>query len=323
MPITDLSLIFGGDYDRTRLLAHPDIAQATGLHITPRLVSSPHDVFHILTHSDDGEGGEMSLSFYSTLVSRSGPDAELVGLPVFISRMFRHGNILINERCGISDPSDLRGKTIGVPEFGTTMVVWLRGILESEHGVRAEDVKWRTGREPVALDTDSLRYPPGVDIARAASTDLVGLLAAGELDATIGLVPQNLPEGVRRLFPDYGAAERDYYRSTGIFPIMHVLVVRRQLIDADPTLAERLFRAAELAKRLAIAALNETGVLTATLPWLLSAMQEQTNVMSGELWSYGLNANRHCIQTFLDYAHRQGLLWNELKADDLFLPLDP
>lgn len=322
MTLQRLSLIFGGDYDRTRHLQDPEVREGSGLDIELDLRSTPHEVFRTLAKTDEGDGGELSLSFYTTMVSQKGQDSGFVGLPVPVSRFFRHGNILVNTEAGIEGPADLEGKVFGVPEYGSTMVVWMRGILLDEYGIRAEKMTWRTSRDPVALGDELLRYPPGVDIQRASTPNLVEALAAGEVDACIGLVPETLPPGVQRLFPDYGAAEREYYARTQIFPIMHVLVLRRSVYDRDPALARRLFDACLKAKQKSISLLSRSGVLSVTLPWLLSTVEEQTRAMGGDLWPYGLEANRSTVEKFVEYSDQQGLLWNQVSPEDLFLPFD-
>lgn len=317
-----LSLIFGGDYDRTRLLCDPEIAERHNLDVEIELMPKPHDVFHALSHSDRADGGEFSLSFFTSLASQRHVQRDLVALPIPISRFFRHGNVLVNKDAGISDPADLKNKTFGVPEYGSTMVVWMRGMLADEYGVQPSDIHWRAGRSPVALGPGAVRYPDDVDIQQAEG-DLMEMLSAGDIDAYIGLVPKVLPPNVVRLFPDYGAVERDYFRRTGIFPIMHLLVLRREFYERDPEVATALFNACVDAKAQALSLLKNTGVLGVSLPWLLSAVDEQTAAMGGDLWPYGLGANRQTIEKFIEYSSDQGLLWEHVTPEDLFLALDP
>ncbi|WP_426243024.1 hypothetical protein [Nocardioides sp. LHG3406-4] len=318
----EISLLFGGDYDRTRLLQDPEVAERNRLDVDITHFATPHEVFHELTHSDRGDGGELSLSFYTTMMSHPDLRDRFVALPVPVSRFFRHGNILVRRGAGIESAADLRGKTIGIPEYGTTMIVWLRGILADEHGVLPHEIRWRAGRDPVALAGEAVRYPPDVDIARAESTDLVGMLADGRLDAFIGMLPPQLPSGVERLFPDYGAVEREYFTRTGIFPIMHLLVLRREAVERDPGMANALYGACLDAKEKSLRILRNTGVLGVMLPWLLTAVDEQEAAMGGDLWPYGVEELRPTTEKFIEYARDQGLLWNnDVTTDDLYLDL--
>ncbi len=314
-----LSMLFGGDYDRVRPL-RDGLIKAEGVELRISLTDSPSKAFYTLSQSEEYDGGEMSLSFYSTLLSKYGSASQFVGFPVYPSRMFRHGNLAINTRCGIGSPRDLDGKVIGLPEYGMTMAVWLRGLLAHEYGVRTESMKWRAGRDPVALDAAALLYPRGVDIQRGGdSATLVGLLNEGKLDAYIGPLPQKLPPNVARLFPDYAKAEQDYYRKTSIFPIMHVLVVRRKVLEANPSITRPLYDAFCRAKEQAIAKLWYGGAMSVTLPWLIPAVEEQTRIMGGDLWSYGVKRNLPTLSAYLTYAQEQGLLWRKLTVDELFV----
>jgi 4,5-dihydroxyphthalate decarboxylase len=252
-------------------------------------IDSPSEAFHRITHSNDYDGGEMSLSFYTTLLSKYGAEMELVGIPVFPSRMFRHGNIGINTRSGIKSPKDLAGKVLGLPEYGLTMGVWVRGVLAHEYGVKPETIKWRAGREPVALDPAALLYPKGVDIQRGAdSAKMVQMLSEGKLDAIIGPLPDTLPPNVARLFPNYPEVEREYFRKTAIFPIMHIMVVKRAVYEKNPWIAQPLYEAFSKAKDDAIERMWKSSALAVSLPWLIPAVEEQTKIMNGDLWPYGV-----------------------------------
>lgn len=316
---TRLSMLFGGDYDRVRALRDGSV-KAEGIDLRIDLVDSPSKAFQRISHSEDYDGGEMSLSFFTTLLSKYGSGMQLVGLPVFPSRMFRHGSIAINTRCGINSPRDLEGKVLGLPEYGMTMAVWLRGVLTHEYGVRTEAIKWRAGRDPVALDPAALLYPKGVDIQRGGeSANMVQMLSEGKLDAFIGALPETLPPNVARLFPNYPEVEQAYYRKTSIFPIMHVLVLKRAAYEKNPWIARSLYEAFYRAKEKAIAGLWYSGALGVSLPWLIAAVEEQTKIMNGDLWPYGLKLSRPTLEAYLSYAQAQGLLWRRLSVDELFI----
>lgn len=317
-----VSLLLGGDYDRTRSLVDGSVqADGVELRVDVHPKQSPHDTFHQLMFSRDYDGGEMSLSFFSTLMSKQGKDSEFIALPVFVSRMFRHGNILVNESAGISGPEDLNGRTIGIPEYGLTMGVWARGLLMADFGLDPTSVRWRTGRDPAALEADIVKYPDGVDIRRLGEqANQMKMLAAGEFDAYIGAAPTAGVQGVRRLFPNYTELEKDYYKRTRAFPIMHLIVIRRSLVDADPSLAQRIIDAFTTAKNRAIDALRSRAFQRVTLPWLLASLESQEELMDGDLWPYGLKANADTLSLFLRYAWDQGLLWRRIDYDELFVP---
>lgn len=322
MQNTKLSLLLGGHYDRTRALRDGTVS-AQGYDLQVEVRGTTHEVFHTLCRSQEYDGGELSLSFYSTLQSKYGANSPFVGLPVFISRMFRHGNILVNRAAGIEAPSDLAGKVMGIPEYGMTMGVWLRGMLLDEYGVRPETITWLAGRKPVALREDECRYPDDVNIrVGGEQSRLVQMLGDGQTDAYIGPVPRVLPAGVKRLFPDYQAIERRYYAKTAIFPIMHVLVVRRERYRRDPGIAAALFRAFCRAKDLALDALWDSAALKVSLPWLIPAVEEQSAIFQGDLWPYGVERNRATLQAYVRHASQQGLLWKPLTVDELFLEFE-
>ena len=316
-----LSLLIGGDYDRTRAIRDGRVRpEGCALQLTIR--EPTHVVFNTLCQTDEYDGGELSLSFYSTLLSRHGPNLRFVGLPVYTSRMFRHGNILVNTRSGITSPKDLEGRKCGVPEYGMTMAVWVRGLLRNEFGVDTDTMSWFTGREPVALRPDELRYPDHIRIQRGSEQKrLVEDLSAGVLDAYIGPVPRVLPPNVRRLFPDYGTVERDYYRRTGVYPIQHVLVLRREAWERNRASIDAVYAAFRKAKDMALEDLSNSAVLRVSLPWLLPALEEQSAIFGGDPWPYGLEHNRTTITTYLSYAYEQGLLWRQLTADEMFVPV--
>jgi len=190
--------------------------------------------------------------------------------------------------------------------------------------VRPQEIKWVSHRSPAGLSADSVTYPGDVDISPAPEgSSLPELLVKGEIDAWIGAGTAPPPPFVRRLFADAHAVERDYYRRTSIFPIMHVLVVRRAVLEADPGLAATLFRVFDQAKAAAQQRLWSTSVSYPTLPWALAAMEEQARLMGPDPWPYGLARNEPTLRALLRYLEDQGLLWAPLAAQDAFAPLEP
>ncbi|WP_345751645.1 PhnD/SsuA/transferrin family substrate-binding protein [Microbacterium rhizophilus] len=267
---------------------------------------------------------EMSLSSYVMTLDR--PDPEYIALPVFPSRYFRHQTMFVNTNSGISSPEDLRGKRVGLPEYQITAGVWQRGMLNDEYGVACEEMEFFTGGvdapgrdEKLALD-----LPKSISVTRIGPEQtLSDMLAAGELDAVFSAnVPGSFgtSPAVARLFPDYKAVEQDYYRRTRIFPIMHVLVVRRSILEANPWVARSLQKAFQRGLEVAQEDLRYRSSLTTMLPWLASHLDETVEAMGQDYWQYGLEANRHLLSTFLGYHFEQGLSRQLRTPDELFAP---
>lgn len=317
-----LIFAFGGRYDR--IADVQELSADRGLSVETRLLPSPKDAFSALRDDPRLAGGEMSVSFYMTERSRLGEAADLVALPVWVSRAFRHSNVYVREDSGFHSPADLRGRRIGLPEYGMTMAVWLRGLFADEYDVKPPDIQWVAHRPPAGLGEESVVYPADVDIVTAPrGPALHELLLRGDIDAWIGAGVAPPVPGVRRLFTDAHAAERDYFRRTGVFPVMHVLVMRRALLERDEGLAGAVFGVFDEAKRRAQRRLWSTSVSYPTLPWTLAAVEEQTRAMGGDPWPYGLEANLPTLRTLLRYMEDQGLVWDRLGLPDYFLPLEP
>ncbi|MEV0184603.1 ABC transporter substrate-binding protein [Streptomyces sp. NPDC050625] len=318
-----LRFVFGGQYDRVADL--PAVAATMGRDIENHIVASPKDAFALLSSGEEGyAGGELSSSFYMTMRSKLGDDCPLVGLPVWISRSFRHSNVWVREDSDIESPADLAGKTVALPEYGMTMAVWLRGLFHDEYGVRPQDISWITHRTPVGLDEATLKLPQDVNITPAPDArSLPDLLRDGVADAWIGAGTYPPPRGIRRLFRDAPGAERDYFARTGIFPVMHTLVVRREVLEGQPELAQQLVDAFEATKRQAEKRLWSTSVSYPTLPWTLAAVEEQYAAMGGDPWPYGLERNRPTTDALGRYLVDQDLVWADLPIENYFLPLEP
>jgi hypothetical protein len=227
---------------------------------------------------------------------------------------------------GIESPEDLRGRRIGVPHYPMTAAVWIRGLLQDEHGLAQGDVSYVVGGldSPTPMD---LPPPPAglpVRIERAPQGDtLSAMLARGDI---AGLYTAKIPQAydggkrVRRLFVDYRATERDYLRRTGIFPMMHALVLRQDVYRGHPWAARSLFDAFVESKSRAQAALYDTDALRVMLPWLTEEIEAMRAVLGEDWWPYGLKENRQAIETFLRYHHQQGLSARRLSPEELFAP---
>jgi hypothetical protein len=310
-----------GDYDRTRPLEEGDV-RADGIELTYLRLPVEETFFRMLRHREF-ELAEMSLSSY--VVTLQHEPSPFVAIPVFTSRMFRHGSVYCHAQSGIDGPEDLRGKRVGTPEYQLTACVWVRGILAEHYGVPVDSVTYLTGGQetPGRIEKQSLDVP--VDI-RGIPPDrtLSSMLAAGEIDALhTPRIPRPFAAGdprVRRLFPDVVAAEKSYFARTGIFPIMHVVVMRRDVYTAYPWVAQSLSKAFVEAKRVATERIYDSSALRFMEPWLNQHLEQARDLLGDDYWSYGLDANRDVLSTFLGYHHEQGLSQRLLTPEELFAP---
>lgn len=266
------------------------------------------------------------LSMASHILTTSRGAASYVGIPVWPSRAFRHGAIFIREDRGIARPEDLAGRTIGVPEYQMTAALWVREILRSARGVDTRTIRWRTGglAEPNIDERIALSLPPGHDVAPiGAGRTLDAMLEAGEIDAYVGpRQPPCMGRGppVRRLFGDVRAEEARWFRTSGFFPIMHCIAIRRDVADANPTLPRALFAAFSAAKRAAEAELAQVNVLRVALPWAAEHWAETRALMGGDPWAYGFARNRAEIATMIAAAEADGLIDRTVAPEALFHP---
>jgi 4,5-dihydroxyphthalate decarboxylase len=310
-----------GDYDRTRPLEEGEV-RADGIELTYLRLPVEETFFRMLRHREF-ELAEMSLSSYVVTVQQE--PSPFVAIPVFTSRMFRHGSVYCHAQSGIGAPEDLRGKRVGTPEYQLTACVWVRGTLAEHHDVPVDSVTYLTGGQetPGRIEKQSLDVP--VDI-RSIPPDrtLSAMLADGEIDALhTPRIPRPFAVGnprVRRLFPDVVAAEKSYFATTGIFPIMHVVVIRRDIYSAYPWVAQSLYKAFVEAKRLATQRIYDSSALRFMEPWLNQHLEQARDLLGDDYWSYGLDANRDVLATFLRYHHEQGLSRRLLTPEELFAP---
>lgn len=313
------------DYDRTRALADGTV-RPEGIDLTYLNLPVEETFFRMLRHREF-DAAEMSLSSYVTGLAAAPDGGDLVAIPVFPSRAFRHHGIHIHSGSGIEKPSDLVGRTVGVPEYQLTAVVWIRGILADRHEVPVASVRYRTGgmHTPGRVEKQRLNLPPEIDVAPIPSDrTLADMLVTGEIDALYApRTPRPVRDGrpeVRRLFPDARAEEERYAAETGIFPIMHVVVLRRDVYEARPWIAGSLLGAFEQAKALTLARMAETAANPYLVPWLYDEIERTRALLGPDFWSYGLAPNRPTLEVFLRYAHEQGLTGRLLTPDELFVP---
>jgi 4,5-dihydroxyphthalate decarboxylase len=304
-----------GPYDRTQALRDGTI-RPEGIELN-YLALQPAEIFWRMLQFKEFDASELSLSNYTTLVS--GGHSPFIAIPVFPSRVFRHGYFFINTRKGIEKPADLASKRGGVPEYSMTAAVYMRGLLQHEYGIKPSQIHWVQGR------ANRLEHglPPDVQVEQAPpGTELGDLLERGEIDF---LMTANNPlsfrrgsPNVRRLFPNYSALEKDYYRRTKIYPIMHTVVIRRDIYDRDPWVALSLYKAFLRAKEYAFALLSETGSPKASFAWLQPMIEEEQEIIGRDWFPYGIGQNRATIEALLQFTHEQGLSERKLTIDELF-----
>lgn len=264
------------------------------------------------------------LSMASHLVATAQGGSPYVGLPAFISRSFRHSCIYIRKDRGIQSGSDLQGKTVGVPEYQMTAAIWMRGIFSEDFGIASDQIAWRTGgmNTPGRKERMALNLPPSFDVKPIGDdSSLSDALADGRLDAVItARTPNCFVRGDRnigRLFENYRAAEEDYFKRTGIFPIMHGIGVRRTLVERHPWLLRSVYKAFLEAKNMALARMSETGSLAVSHPWIGAERERLVKLMGKDFWPYGIEPNRVSIEALVRYAVEQGLIARHVAMEEL------
>jgi 4,5-dihydroxyphthalate decarboxylase len=312
------------DYDRTRALQEGTV-QVEGVDLTYLPLRVEETFWRMLRY---GEFDAAELSMGSYLMAREKGFPKLIAIPVFPSRAFRHSCIYINTGSGIKEPKDMAGKRVGVPEYQITMAIWARGILQHEYGVKPEQMKWFTGGEEHPGRVDKVKHdlPNTIDIRPiAADQTLSSMLERGDIDA---MISAHMPSPfvrrspkVARLIPDFPKVEKDYYRRTKIFPIMHTVALREEFYEKHPWVAQSLYKALAESKRMCQESMYEFSALKYMLAWSIAEMEEERELFgAGELWPYGLEANRNVLETLVQYAHEQGLIKTRLELKSLFAP---
>lgn len=311
------------NYDRTRALLDGRVS-ADGIELTCLSPSIEEIFFRMLRHCEF-DVAEMSLSSY--VLSLFAENPRLIAIPIFPSRMFRHSCIFVHRDSGIREPKDLIGKRVGVPEYQMTANVWIRGILSDDHQVPVASVHYFRGGEEQAGRPEkiALSLPPQIRLESIPpGKTLSAMLAAGEIDALYAArMPSSFANGsgkVRRLFENYQSVEETYYARTKIFPIMHTIVIRRDVYERSRWAAQSLCKAFGESQRIAYAELYESGALSCMLPWLVHYAEQTRALMGTNFWPYGLDSNLHTLETFLRYSFEQGLSKRRLKPGDLFAP---
>jgi 4,5-dihydroxyphthalate decarboxylase len=283
------------------------------------LMMGLHEIFARFIASREWDVSEISFAKFVSLATE--PDPDLIALPVFLSRSFRFGSIYLNRNAGIAAPEDLRGKRIGVPEWAQTAAVYSRGWLQHDAGVPLESIDWvQAGIDEAGrLEKIEPNLPRGLSLTPMPEKTLAGMLAAGEIDAALcAAPPKNFGRdpNIVRLFPDYREMDRAYFRRTGVFPIMHVVAIKRAILDENPWVARNLYKAFEAAKRSAERRLRHGH--NYPVPWLAEHVEDIEEIFGADCFPYGIEPNRPTLALFLRYAYEQGIAHRLVEPEEIF-----
>jgi 4,5-dihydroxyphthalate decarboxylase len=323
--MTELPMTFAcGLYDRMTALYTGEV-RPVGIDLNFIAVNDPRALFDRMAARQEFDASEMSTSEY---VSRfAAGKCPFVAIPAFPSRMFRHGFITVDSRV-VKTPKDLEGKRIGIQLYTMTAAVWIRGLLQHDHGVDLSTVQWVEGamEEPKPHGNPTVLPPlkPISIVANTSGRSLSELLEAGDIQAVVGAdVPSAIRRAphVKRLFPDFRAEEKAYYRRTKIFPIMHLVVLRREFHERYPFAATSLFNALEESRSLAQRRMRYLGALRYMLPWLPAELDEIDEVFGGDPWPYGIEPNRPTLEALVRFLADQSMIAAPVKLEDLFVPV--
>ncbi|KGB54741.1 ABC transporter substrate-binding protein [Sphingopyxis sp. LC363] len=310
-------------YDRTEALANGSV-RPDGIDLNFMALDVEETFFRML-RNQEFDVAELSMSSYCVTLGREDPP--FIAIPVFPSRFFRHSCIFVSEKSGIREPADLVGKRIGVPEYQMTAPVWIRGILQDEYGIDPTSVTYFTGGEeqPGREEKLKLNLPEKFRLEPIGPDQTLSrMLADGEIDALhTARAPSTFysEKGkVRRLFPNFVDVEQAYFSKSKIFPIMHVIAIRREVYEQNRWIAQALFKAFTEAQRQAYQDLLVSASLKTMLPWQIASVEETIATLGSEWWPYGIDKNRHVIETFTRYHHEQGLSPRRLTIEEMFAP---
>jgi 4,5-dihydroxyphthalate decarboxylase len=310
------------DYDHMRDLRF-GLVRPEGIDVT-YLCMEIHEVFSRFIFNREFDVSELSSAKFAALVSE--PDSDIVGLPVFPSRQFRFSSFYINTTKGIKTAADLRGKRIGLPEWAQSAAVYTRGYLMHDVGIPLDAIDWvQAGTEQAGrIEKVDLTLPKSVRLERIADRTLSDMLASGEIDAAmIAREPSCFKKGhpdVARLFPDFRAAELEYYKKTKIFPIMHIIAMKRSVLAEHPWVARNLFNAFEESKRNSLSRINDNAISSYPVPWLTDYSRGTRKIFGDDTHSYGIEANRPTLEAYLTYAWEQGIAKRLMKPEEIFPP---
>ena len=285
------------------------------------------EVFYRFVKYREWDISEMSMGKYVSLVSQNDHLTEqgIIALPVFISRVFRHASFFVRRDGPVRSPADLKGRRIGIPEWAQTAAVYSRGLIQHEWGIDLASIEWvQAGvNQPGRVEKVALKLPHGIKLTPRPDSSLSAMLKSGEIDVAMCARPPDCfvverDPNIGRLFPDYVEVETDYYKKTGIFPIMHVVAMKRALLDKYPWMAMNLMHMFEEAKRRSIERARDATAARYPMPWHWTHADRTEKIFGPDFWPYGVEANRTTLQAFVDWAHEQGVCHRPVTLDELF-----
>ena len=326
--MSKLPLTFAcGPYDRMEALNY-GLIPVEGIDLNFIEIQAPREIFDRMVGSQEFDLSEMSLAEYITMTAKG--TSPFIALPVFPSKAFRHAFICVNRGAGIREPKDLAGKRIGTPLYTQTAAIWIRGDLENIYGADLSDVQWIQGAVEKAGTHGDPPAPPQLSkpikiSSNTSDKSLSQMLADGEIDAVLGSrMPASVrthPDKVAHLFPDFRQEEKRYYQEHRIHPIMHCVVIRRDIYESNKWIAQSLYKAFLAAKDWAIDQMYFSGAQKYMLPWLFDDLREIDNVFGGDPWPYGIEENRPTLEALVKYMRQQNFIAEEVGLEDLFAPI--
>jgi 4,5-dihydroxyphthalate decarboxylase len=311
------------DYDHVRDLAGGAV-RADGIALTPLIFSSIEEITFRFLKNLEWDVSELSFGKYTSLTSQGA--APMVAIPVFPSRVHRHSAIYVRADRGIKSAKDLNGRTIGIPEWAQTAGIYVRGFLAENYGVDLASIRWLQAgvNEPGRAEKVALKLPGGIRYEPRSEASLSSMLLSGEVDAAISArAPDAFAKGdgkVVRLFPDYRAEEERFFAKTQIFPIMHVITLRRAAFEQHPWIAMNLFKAFQEAKRRCLERVCDFTCAHTPLPWIAAIADEIVQAQGPDPYPYGIEESRPTLEAFCRYAHDQGVTARRMTPEDLFPP---
>ena len=312
------------DYDRTRPLID-GLVKPKGIDLKVEVLR-PRQMFPRMLENQEFHASELSLASYASLIGRG--ECPFVAIPVALSKFFRHSCIYVRKGSGIRTPQDLKGKRVGTTQYSSTAVTFMRGMLKDEYGVEARDMHWFMGglTKPTEAPLIPLDLPPEIRLDFVPEGDtLERMMVEERLDALLSIyIPKLFADewvGIERLFPDFKATEKDYYKRTGIFPIMHTIALRQDVVREHPWVPASLYQAFCESRDIALEGLWDTDALRLGLPWLIDHVEEAWRVFGKDFWAYGMKANRPALEAVGRYVHEQHFSPRVVSAEEIW-PLD-
>ncbi|MEE8333241.1 MAG: 4,5-dihydroxyphthalate decarboxylase [Alphaproteobacteria bacterium] len=308
------------DYDHVRDLVNGAVP-VEGLRINFQNLTV-QEIFHRFTTHREWDASEMSMGMYVSL--RSQGDDSLSAIPVFTSRVFRHSSFYVLRDGPVRMPADLRGRRVGYPEWAHTAGMYSRAYLMHDIGIPLEEIEWvQSGvNQGGRAEHVKLSLPDTVKLVPELDKSLDEMLLSGEIDALMSsLAPRSFLAGntsVVRLIPNFQQVERDSYRDTGVFPIMHLIAIKREILDRHPWVAKNLLSGFETAKDRSVARLRDGTISRFPFPWAFACAEEMTALMGDDIWPYGVEANRITLQAFLQMCQEQGISHRSMTVEELF-----